>query len=235
MATFAAEGGWYPLIRGPYVVYLRTSDLPYSRLRVDTQRQAIAALLSKGRAKLIGEFIEAEPLTGGARPELERAIALCEIHDATLVFGKLERMRGVARWFKGINRQHINIRSADLPQHNRFSLYRMIVNDWSERPSVSDNVIEALAAARERGVALGGKRSNSTGLQEGPAASAIARKQRAVSRGREIFEAIKFHQERGVTSLTAIATRLNKMGYRAPRGGEWSAGQVRRVIRMFES
>lgn len=235
MATFAAEGGWYPLIRGGYVAYLRTSELPYSRLNVDRQREAIAALLSKGRAKLIGECIEIEPLKGGARPELERAIELCELNDATLVFGKLERMRGIARWFQGIHRQHIKIRSADLPCHDRFTLYSLICNDWGRRPGASENVIKALSEARQRGVVLGGKRSDSSGLKMGAAASAAARKWRAVSRSREIFRAIQFHQERGVTSLTAIAKRLNQMGYKAPRGGEWTAGQVRRVIQLFDS
>lgn len=234
MATFSAFDGGYPKVRGGYVACLRTSDRPYSRLDVDVQRKAIAALLAKGRAKLIAELIEAEPLEDGQRPKLNQAIDLCKNLDATLVVGKLDRMRGGVGWLDMIFAKGVKFRGADIPYLHSSTFYRLKSDDWSWRCTMSSKVKEALVAADQRGVLLGGKRENADGLRKGPAASAVVRQRNAISRDWRTFELIKFHQERGVNSLTFLATRLNQMGHEAPKGGKWNAAQVRRVIKICD-
>ncbi len=234
MATFKADDIWFPRIRGGYVAYLRSSDRPHTRLNIDAQRQAISALLSKGRCHRIDEIIEREPLVAGDRPALKRAAGLCKSHGATLVFGKLDRMRGGVSWLEHLFDQRIKFRGADIPHLYPSTFYKLKRDDHDWRRLMSEAVSEALADAKSRGSVLGGVRANSEGLKLGPAASLEARKRRAGFRDRSTMNEIELLRRRGITSLKSIATRLNQMGHTAPRGGSWSPPQVRRVIKEFD-
>jgi hypothetical protein len=92
-----------------------------------------------------------------------------------------------------------------------------------------------LAAAKRRGVKLGGHRGTIiTKAMSRAAAEAIAR--RADARAVDLAPTIAELQAAGATSLRAIAAGLNERGIPTARGGQWSAVQVQRVIsRPFES
>jgi hypothetical protein len=89
---------------------------------------------------------------------------------------------------------------------------------------------DALAAAKRRGVTLGGDR----GVK--PSAKTLAKalaaiEARASARAADIGPTIAELQASGVTSLRAIAAALNQRGIPTARGdGEWSATQVMRVL-----
>jgi Recombinase-like helix-turn-helix domain len=57
-----------------------------------------------------------------------------------------------------------------------------------------------------------------------------ARQQKAAKYRADILLLIEEHQKNGATTLTAIAAALNAEGTPAPRGGEWSAVQVKRIL-----
>jgi hypothetical protein len=100
-----------------------------------------------------------------------------------------------------------------------------------EAKMISERTKVALAAAKRRGVKLGGRRR--TRLTDDARAMG-----RAVIAGRARQQAaggfaptIEELQAAGVTSLRAIAEALNERGIPTARGvGEWKAGQVRRVL-----
>lgn len=211
-------------------MYLRTSPRPHSRLDVNAQQVAIRALLSKGRAHLIDTLVEVEPLSSGARPKLEKAIALSKEHGATLIFGKFDRMRGGRRWLDRILEERIKVRAADLPQWTYAEFSRFVREDRHRCSGIGKKVKVALAAAKSRGMVLGGKRENISGLMDGPARSAESRSRTARIRAGGTMHLIELLRSGGASSLTDIATQLNEMGHRAPRGGNWSPAQVRRVI-----
>ena len=198
------------------------------------QRRAIAAMMPPLRSKLLDEFIEYEPLEAGERPALIQAVTLCKDEQATLLLGKIDRMRSAVRWLGYVAEQGVKFRGVDAPHINQLSYNRLIVSDHYWRKELGQRVSEGLSAAKQRGLRLGGYRGHLDGLKLGPAASAEARRANARDRDAATWAVIKEVRYRGVTSLTGIAKRLNQMGHTAPRGGEWSPAQVRLVIKRFE-
>lgn len=230
MATFEPTKSWFPQIRGKYVVYLRCSYRPHTKLKLRVQREAVDELLSKGRAHRVDECVEFEPLVRGARPALQRAIQLAEMNDATLIFGSFDRMRGARRWLEEIWKHQIKVRAADLPHWTYAEFSRFRDQDKQRCREISHQVRLALASAKERGAVLGGKRTNSHGLQKGPIESAMSRSKKARQRDLQTMGEIDLIYRNGTRSLTDVAAQLNQLGHKAPRGGKWSAAQVRRVI-----
>ena len=87
----------------------------------------------------------------------------------------------------------------------------------------------ALAAAKRRGVKLGGYRGTTmTKVMRKAAAEAVAR--RTDARAADLAPTITEIQAAGATSLRAIAAGLNARGIPTARGGEWTATQVMRVM-----
>jgi DNA invertase Pin-like site-specific DNA recombinase len=102
-----------------------------------------------------------------------------------------------------------------LNQANRLTIHIMAAIAEHEAKMISDRTKAALAAAKRRGVQLGGYR----GYQ--PAAKDRAAGQAAT---------IKELQAAGFESLRAIAAGLEQRGIPAARGGKWSAVQVARLL-----
>ncbi|RVQ68756.1 hypothetical protein EKN06_00535 [Croceicoccus ponticola] len=234
MATLNASRIWIPPLRGKCVAYYRVSTRPFSRLNEDAQRRAVQAIMPPLRSKMIGEFIELEPLEAGERTALNEAVQLCKNERATLLIGQIDRMRSGIRWLGYIATEGVKFRGADVPQINHLSYNQLVSSDYYWRREMGQKVSDALAEAKDRGLTLGGDRGNSAGLKLGPAASATARQAKAMRRDAATWAAIEDVRYRGVTSLTGIAKRLNQRGHRAPRGGAWSPAQVQTVIKKFE-
>jgi DNA invertase Pin-like site-specific DNA recombinase len=97
---------------------------------------------------------------------------------------------------------------------------------------ISTRTKAALAAARARGVRLGGNRSGAIAkvARKGNKASARVRTERAKRRTNDLLPVIADIQADGKTSLRQIATELNHREIQAARGGRWSAVQVARVL-----
>lgn len=143
-------------------------------------------------------------------------------------------MRGGFAWIEKMFEQGVMFVAADAPHINTAYYAKMKAIDNDRRDEASERIKLALDKARSSGISLGGKRDNSEGLSRGPEASAKSRQIRAQLRDRTTWWEIKLIRRRGVTSLTDIADRLNKMGARAPRGGLFTPTQVRRVIDKFD-
>jgi DNA invertase Pin-like site-specific DNA recombinase len=88
-----------------------------------------------------------------------------------------------------------------------------------------------LAAARARGVKLGGRPENLKNTVEGRQKANAARARMADDRAMLIFREIRSIRLRsGISSASGIAKALNERGVPAPRGGKWQAVQVQRVL-----
>jgi hypothetical protein len=234
MAAYNPHHWFVPKPVGPHVLYLRRSSRPHSELRIETQLASASALLATGRARIIGEFIEEEPLIAGGRPALEGAIAFCKAEGARLILGKIYGMRGGFRWIKRLHDEGVYFMGADQPGINPRSFYELERRENDRRRDMGRKIKHAMAEAKAQGATLGGKRQDAEGLKRGPAASAASRQREARSRASHTISKIAEIRHRGVTSLTGIATRLNQMGHPAPRGGQWSPAQVRALTKRFE-
>jgi len=82
------------MAQGKFVSYLRVSSAKQGRsgLGLEAQRKAVADYLNGGAWELSGEFVEVESGKLDGRPQLEAALAMCELTGATLVVAKLDRL-----------------------------------------------------------------------------------------------------------------------------------------------
>ncbi len=218
---------------GKYISYLRVSTPKQGRsgLGLEAQRKAVADYLNGGRWKLIEEVQEIESGKRNDRPELARALALCRIHKATLVIAKLDRLARNVAFISNLMDAGVEFVAVDLPQANKLTVHIMSAMAEYEADAISTRTKAALAAAKARGVKLGGNRGKiASQAVTGAKASALVRLAKVRKRNADLLPFIQAAREKGATSLRQIAAMLNEKGIPGPRSGPWHANSVRRVI-----
>jgi len=180
---------------------------------------------------VVAEFVEVESGKRDDRPQLAAALAACRLHRATLLIAKLDRLSRSVRTLSALMDSGVDFRCTDNPHANRLTLHLMAAMAEYERDMISQRTKAALAAAKARGVRLGnpnGAEHLRAGCREAVAASAAARKKRALTDATELEPMlVEIGLER---SNAELARQLNARGIPAPSGGVWRAGQVRRVL-----
>lgn len=224
-------------MEGRFVAYYRVSTAKQgiSGLGLDAQKQTVAEFLNGGSWELIAEFTEVESGRRADRPELEKAIAHCRLMGATLIVANVSRLTRSPDFMARMVEAGVEVRFCDLPQiegpAGRFMLRQMLAVAELEAGLIAERTRKALAAAKARGVKLGGDRGNIADIAEqGAAASRAVRTAKANQRAADIAPVIAEIRDSGSTSLRAIADELNARGIRTARGKPWSATQVARVI-----
>lgn len=216
------------------VTYYRvsTSKQGKSGLGLEAQRHAVEQYLTAGGWQLVGEFVEVESGKVNQRPQLEAALAQCELTGATLIVAKLDRLSRNVAFLAALQDSGTRFVAADMPEANELTIHIMAAVAQAERKAISQRTKEALAAAKARGVSLGGRRNNTDDLRKGPAASAAKRTRTAQERARKVARQIEALRAQGHSSLREVAAALTSQGITAPRGGDWTAAQVRRVLQL---
>ena len=219
------------MAKGSFVAYYRVSTARQGRsgLGLDAQKKAVADYLNGGSWQLLAEFVEVESGKSDDRPQLEQALATCELSGATLVVAKLDRLSRNLAFLAKLQESGARFVAADMPEANELTIHIMAAVAQAERKAISTRTKEALAAAKARGVRLGGNRGNLHDLRKGPAKSAEARGRQAHERSLKVRRQIEAFAGDG-TSLRQIARVLNDRGITAPRGGRWHAAQVKAVL-----
>lgn len=211
-----------------FVSYLRVSTQQQGRsgLGLEAQRAAVAAYVT-GRGVLKREFLEVETGKGAnaleRRPQLRAALDTCKKEGAVLLIAKLDRLARNVHFVTGLIESGCDFLAADMPNANKVMIQMHAVMSEYERDQISARTKAALAAAKARGVRLGVRgaenlRPNIEARQA--AADAFADRLKGIIEG---FCA------RGMTHR-AMATELNAVGVAAPRGGQWTHGQVQRLL-----
>lgn len=176
----------------------------------------------------VAELVEVESGARDTRPRLAEALALCRLHDATLLIAKLDRLSRDAHFLLGLQKAGVRFVAADMPEANEMVVGIMAVVAQAERKMISARTKAALAAAKARGVQLG-RPENLTNHAVGQARGRERQAQRAQERAQDLSPIIADVRASGAASLRQIAAALNVRGVPAARGGAWSATQVRRV------
>jgi DNA invertase Pin-like site-specific DNA recombinase len=218
---------------GSFVSYLRVSTDKQGRsgLGIEAQRAAVARYLAGFSATPLTEFVEVESGKRGDRPELARALAECRVRKATLVIAKLDRLARDAHFLLGLQRSGIAFTAADMPNANRLTVGIMAMVAEEERRAISERTKAALAAAKARGVKLGGPVENLKNAELGRQRAAETRQANAASRTTDLRPVIDAIRAEGITTATGIAKALNERGIPTTRGGRWQAVQVQRLLR----
>jgi DNA invertase Pin-like site-specific DNA recombinase len=206
-------------LRGKFVSYLRVSTDKQGEngYGIEAQRQAVANFLNGGSWQLVGEFVEVESGRRKDRPKLAEAIAACKKHRARLVIGKLDRLARNVHLISGLMEAKVDFVCCDMPDANRLTIHILAAVAEHEREMIAERTRAGLAAAKERGVKLGGPRL--------PAINA-ERQASAVERAQAIAPVL--HSLAGM-SARAAAAELNARKVETLSGAPWSAKTVIRT------
>jgi DNA invertase Pin-like site-specific DNA recombinase len=220
------------MANGKFVSYLRVSTARQgaSGLGLEAQRAAVTDYLNGGDWSLVQEIVEVESGKRNDRPALAAALRLCRKHRATLVIAKLDRLARNVAFISNLMESGVEFVAVDMPQANRFVVHILAAVAEQEAEAISKRTKAALAAAKARGTRLGGRRVSAERFAEIGAAARQVRTEKADKRAADLLPVIQSIQAKGAQSLRQIAARLNGQNITTPRGGEWSAVQVQRVL-----
>lgn len=206
-----------------FVSYYRVSTARQgaSGLGLDAQRAAVMAY-TRG-SEIVAEFTEVESGKRADRPQLAAAIAYAKRHKAILVIAKLDRLARDVHVISGLMKSGVEFVATDLPMANKLTIHIMAAMAEHEAEMISERTKKALAAAKARGTKLGGTRHDLANARN-------VQTEQAQARRANVLPIVEQIRAAGVTTLAGIAGALNARGVKTPRGGEWSATQVSRII-----
>jgi DNA invertase Pin-like site-specific DNA recombinase len=220
-------------MNGKFVSYLRVSTQRQGKsgLGLEAQREAVAGYLNGGKWALVQEVVEVESGKSSDRPELARALSLCRLHRATLLVAKLDRLARNVAFISALMEAGVKFVAVDLPQANELTVHIMAAMAEYEAKAISARTKAALAAAKVRGTQLGGLRWDLAKVSaKGRKVALRTRQENAAKYRADVLPVIQEKQKQGAVTLRQIADSLNADGTPAPRGGEWSAVQVSRIL-----
>lgn len=224
-----------------FVAYYRVSTARQgmSGLGLEAQQEAVRRYLEPKGARIVAEFTEVESGKRSDRPMLAKALHTCRLHGSRLIVAKLDRLsRNVAFLSNllesGVDPVFVDLPNLDGPQ-GRFMLQSMAAVAELEAGMISTRTKAALAAAKARGVTLGGNRGTTLNASQRAQATA-AKRIKAKARADDILPAIEDIRQNLLAqgdnpSASAIAKELSTRGIKTASGkANWQATQVQRVL-----
>ncbi len=220
------------------VAYLRVSAAPQGRsgLGLEAQRETVARLASSEGWRVLEEFVEVESGRRSDRAELARALALCRIHAATLAVAKVDRLTRSVGFLHRMLGAGVDVRFCDLPAlegpAGRFMLNQMAAVAEFEAGLISQRTKAALAAAKARGISLGGDRGH---VRQDPQQARAALARKVDARAGDLLPVVDEIRRGGVVSLSGIARELTKRGVPTASGRTvWGHQQVANLLARFQ-
>lgn len=204
-----------------------------SALGLEAQEMAIAGYLRGSGAKVVAEFQEAESgrKTDDERPELAKALAMCRLHQATLIIARLDRLARNVAFVSQLMRSSVAFVAVDFPEANKLTIHILAAVAEHQRDTISENTKSALAAAKARGVVLGNSKNfNDKGRAKGRAKGHVTHRARAIQRAVDVMPTIRELMARGPMTLRGLADALNAKKIPATRGGIWHPATVRSAL-----
>lgn len=217
-----------------YVIYRRvsTEDQGQRGHGLDAQKRDIEIFLSTYSDvpyEIVGDY--GDHLSGklDSRPELDKALAKVRETGAELLVSKLDRLsRKVAFIAALMDDKRVALRVAQMPHADKFQLHIYAALAEQERDFISKRTKDALAAAKAKGKKLGGRRMKEDGTWALDGRIA-ALKAKADADAARVISIVRPMRDDGRT-LREIAEALQNAKLETPRGGKWTAMQVKRVL-----
>jgi DNA invertase Pin-like site-specific DNA recombinase len=164
-------------------------------------------------------------------PKLREAVRLAFQNGGQLVIGRLDRLTRNAAFLQIIAEAPIDVAIADMPHATREAIGGMAKSAQTFSEAKSRRTKAALAAARARGVKLGGDRRNLQLVGNlGRKRSIERRRAMAEEHIAKIMPYIDAASAAGRTSYRRIAEYLNLHGLRTIRGKRWTGQAVHKLI-----
>jgi DNA invertase Pin-like site-specific DNA recombinase len=221
------------MVEGKFVAYFRVSTQKQgvNGLGMDAQKETVRQFLSNG-GELVGDFVEVETGKGAnalaKRPQLAAALALCKKTGAKLLIAKLDRLARNVHFVSGLMESKVKFVACDMPEANDLTIHVMAAFAEHEAKRISQRTKEGLAAAKARGVVLGGSGAGNlrrNALERGAVANLNAQR----------LKPIIFGLKSQGLSQRAMLSALNDSGVTAPKGGLWSLVQLQRALARIKA
>jgi DNA invertase Pin-like site-specific DNA recombinase len=180
--------------------------------------------------QVIREFIEVETGAGAdaleRRPQLAAALAEARRRRCALAIARLDRLSRDVAFISGLMSQRVRFLVTELGEEtDAFVLHLYAALAEKERALISARTRDALAAAKKRGVKLGGPK-----LTEARKVALENIKANADRSAANVLPVIKEIMRAGATSLRDVAEALNARGIPTSRGGRWHPQSVANVM-----
>jgi len=157
---------------------------------------------------------------------------------ATLLIAKLDRLARNVAFVANLMEARTPFVAADMPQADPFRLHIEAAINEDEARKISLRTKAALAAAKARGVKLGGYRGGPVpDIRQHQQAGTAAAHDKAEQFARSMKPIIEELQAFGFTSLRQIAAELNRREVPTARGGQrsnWGAPAVRNLLKRIK-
>jgi DNA invertase Pin-like site-specific DNA recombinase len=211
-------------------VRVSTSQQGRSGLGIEAQREALARFAAAEGFELVKVFVEVETGKGAdaldRRPQLAAALSDARRQRCPVAVAKLDRLSRDVHFISGLMAHRVPFLVAELgPDVDPFILHLFAALAEKERAMIATRTKAALAAAKARGVKLGGPK-----LEEARKAAVASIKTLADRHAAKVLPIIREMQRTGATSLHQIAAALNARGISTARGGQWYAKSVSNVL-----
>jgi DNA invertase Pin-like site-specific DNA recombinase len=194
---------------------------------MDAQQRDLDVFLSAcpyaDGCEVIGSFEDTQSGADDDRPGLVAAITLARRERATLLVSRLDRLsRRVSFIAQLLEVKDLEFRVASMPHANKFELHIYAALAEQEREFIAARTKAGLAAARARGVKLGGARPGLEARNAARVAKAVAEAERL----RPVLEPLVALGY----SLTRIGDELARHGHLTKGGKGIAPSQVRRYL-----
>jgi DNA invertase Pin-like site-specific DNA recombinase len=208
-----------------YISYYRvsTKKQELSGLGLEAQKTAVKKFLNQDNI-LIAEYQEAESGKDNERPQLKKAIEQCKTTGAILLIAKLDRLSRNAAFILTLRDSKVEFVCVDMPTASSVTIGIMAILAQDERERISQRTKVALAELKARGVNLGSPQNLTANSR---VRSLEVRKINALgNENNKKASAFISSLRKDNLSYSKIASVLNENGFKASRGGNFTASQV---------
>ena len=208
---------------------------------LEDQRREVARFAEEHGATIIAEFCEIETGRRADRPELKKALLMAQMHKATLVIGKQDRLGRNVAFVANLAKSGVDFVCVDRPNQSKFEMHIRASVDEDEADRISERTKRGLRVAKEKGVKLGSARPGHwkgrehlrrKALHQATAASSQARTQRTKEAYRHLIDFMADLNAQGVP-LDVIAARLNELGHVTTAGQPFHKFIVHHTLKLF--
>ena len=211
-------------------VRVSTSQQGRSGLGIEAQKEALERFATAEGFSLGRVFVEVETGKGSdaleRRPQLAAALSEARRQRCSVVVAKLDRLSRDVHFISGLMAHRVPFVVAELGADvDPFILHLFAALAQKERAMISARTKAALAAAKARGVILGGPKLAKARRNAIASIKALADQHAA-----NVLPVIREIRRAGASSLHQIADALNARGITTARGGRWYASSVRNVL-----
>lgn len=215
-----------------FLAYYRVSTDKQGRsgLGLEAQRDAVTRHVASVGGRMLGEFQEVESGKRDDRPQLRAALNACRVKRATLCIAKLDRLTRNLAFLANLMESGVEFVACDNPHATKFTIHILAAVAEHEREMISARTKAALAAAKARGIRLGGPNLR-VGDPEASRRAVAAKKALADEYAADVLPFIAAARGAGAKSLGELARALMARGVLTPSGNmTWTHEQVRRII-----